>query len=147
MRNSGRNGIPTIIIWRIQLPSAAMKRLRPEKYNNNIKDKKEEKTATKFPKNSKYSGFFSFWNLLSFWRVGMKIFGSEGSGSYLCKLDEIPKCDFKKSLDPLIHAMTCFEFCNFTGAHHYIHNNHIAANEWFSRTIYQKINWFRTLAK
>ena len=44
-------------------------------------------------------------------------------------------------------TMTCFELCNFTGAHHYIHNNHIAANEWFSRTIYQKINWFRTLAK
>ena len=49
-------------------------------------------------------------------------------GSYLYKLDEIPKCDFKKSLDPLLRTMTCFELCNFTGAHHYIHNNHIAAN-------------------
>ena len=55
--------------------------------------------------------------------------GSEDFGSYLCKLDEIPKYPgFKKSLDPLLRTMTCFELCNFTGAHHYIHNNHIAAN-------------------
>ena len=61
--------------------------------------------------------------------IGMNFLGSEDFGSYLCKLDEIPKYPgFKKSLDPLLRTMTCFELCNFTGAHHYIHNNHIAAN-------------------
>ena len=62
-------------------------------------------------------------------KIGIKMLGSEDFGSYLCKLDEIPKYPgFKKSLDPLLRTMTCFELCNFTGAHHYIHNNHIAAN-------------------
>ena len=60
--------------------------------------------------------------------IGIKILRSEDFGSYLYKLYEIPKCGFKKSLNPFLRTMTCFELCNFTGAHHYIHNNHIAAN-------------------
>ena len=91
----------------------------------------EEKTATKFLKNSlRIENYFFFCSeFFKVLKIGIKILGSEDFGSYLCKLDEIPKYPgFKKSLDPLLRTMTCFELCNFTGAHHYIHNNHIAAN-------------------